>query len=777
MLRPRPRCLATLPPAMPANSRRRAAACLPLAAARPFTPYCCCSAACRRQAGRPARGDLAADGNAKLADHFTAAPASAPSRCPPIAADRQPHHGAPTRRCAETPPAIMRRRRCCQIGHACFPRCPASRRLPVSAPRPCATAIMAGAPGLSVFRADDLVRLRAPGAGLMPDPADERSWPRSTPMPALRQGLSATAAWGRHVPEVLRFWASGWSSSSSWMATVLPRPMSAAPSPPPTEAHPRPPFARTSRLRAHGTAVRHAVRRRHGQLRGRATTPSAPARSSPGRRSSPMPSPSGPCGEGWKEIVAGAKAGADGSQLHRPVLRRQRAQPHRPPGRWSLRSEEKASRPCASMRCLDGRDVPETSALDYVVPFEAFLPSQRRQLRCPHRLGGGRQTITMDRYDANWPMVDRGWKTHVLGEGPQFANATDAVRPARKASRHHRPGSAPDSSSPRDGKPSAPSSTATRWCSSTSAATAPSRSRAPSRRRLHDKFDRGRAPAGDLPPACCSTTATKRPALPWSCRRPSTAPRASGSARWAWPSSPAPRPEVRPRHLLLERQPLRQVRRQDLATPGSPTSCPSSSALDEAAEITDAIIAALQSGRYKVLRVQLRQRRHGQPHRQLPGRHLAIEAVDLAGAPLPVIDAAGGGALITADHGNADEMFELDKKTRQPAQNKDGSFKAKTARQGFQSEPSIDREDDPCCMGHPRPPAPGVGDFVPVVALLFVRLSGIGRQFAKSRRYSLANRRSARSPIVPRYPTSLPEPDQPAPGVPGTPFQPSCLET
>ena len=37
------------------------------------------------------------------------------------------------------------------------------------------------------------------------------------------------------------------------------------------------------------------------------------------------------------------------------------------------------------------------------------------------------------------------------------------------------------------------------------------------------------------------------------------------------------------------------------------------------------------------------------------------------------------GADHTADHGNADEMFELDKKTKQPAQNKDGSFKAKTA--------------------------------------------------------------------------------------------------
>jgi 2,3-bisphosphoglycerate-independent phosphoglycerate mutase len=59
---------------------------------------------------------------------------------------------------------------------------------------------------------------------------------------------------------------------------------------------------------------------------------------------------------------------------------------------------------------------------------------------------------------------------------------------------------------------------------------------------------------------------------------------------------------------------------------------------------------------------------------------MSIEALDLAlSRLLPAIDAAGGVALITADHGNADEMFELDKKTRQPAANKDGSFKAKTA--------------------------------------------------------------------------------------------------
>ena len=59
---------------------------------------------------------------------------------------------------------------------------------------------------------------------------------------------------------------------------------------------------------------------------------------------------------------------------------------------------------------------------------------------------------------------------------------------------------------------------------------------------------------------------------------------------------------------------------------------------------------------------------------------MSVEAVDLQLARiLPVIDAMGGVALITADHGNADEMYEVDKKTKQPAQHPDGSFKAKTA--------------------------------------------------------------------------------------------------
>ena len=58
---------------------------------------------------------------------------------------------------------------------------------------------------------------------------------------------------------------------------------------------------------------------------------------------------------------------------------------------------------------LDGRDVGETSALDYVLPFEAFLSDLRDgSFDVKIASGGGRMKITMDRYEADWSMVDRG---------------------------------------------------------------------------------------------------------------------------------------------------------------------------------------------------------------------------------------------------------------------------------------------------------------------------------------------------------------------------------
>jgi 2,3-bisphosphoglycerate-independent phosphoglycerate mutase len=83
---------------------------------------------------------------------------------------------------------------------------------------------------------------------------------------------------------------------------------------------------------------------------------------------------------------------------------------------------------------LDGRDVPPKSALEYVNRLENFLAALKEGSDIDFAIasGGGRMTITMDRYQANWQMVALGWKTHVLGEGRKFESANEAIGTLRK---------------------------------------------------------------------------------------------------------------------------------------------------------------------------------------------------------------------------------------------------------------------------------------------------------------------------------------------------------
>ena len=77
---------------------------------------------------------------------------------------------------------------------------------------------------------------------------------------------------------------------------------------------------------------------------------------------------------------------------------------------------------------LDGRDVPGRSALIYIDRLEAALAELSRDGR-DYRVasGGGRMVVTMDRYEADWNVVARGWQLHVRGEGRRFAGAREAV--------------------------------------------------------------------------------------------------------------------------------------------------------------------------------------------------------------------------------------------------------------------------------------------------------------------------------------------------------------
>ncbi len=81
---------------------------------------------------------------------------------------------------------------------------------------------------------------------------------------------------------------------------------------------------------------------------------------------------------------------------------------------------------------LDGRDVPATSALEYVARLEDVLASLRTDgADYAIASGGGRMKITMDRYEANWPMVEEGWHTHVQGQGRMFPSAKEAIETYR----------------------------------------------------------------------------------------------------------------------------------------------------------------------------------------------------------------------------------------------------------------------------------------------------------------------------------------------------------
>ena len=78
---------------------------------------------------------------------------------------------------------------------------------------------------------------------------------------------------------------------------------------------------------------------------------------------------------------------------------------------------------------LDGRDVPGRSAPTYITPTEELFKKINEQKGYDYNFGsgGGRMITTMDRYDADWDIVKRGWKAHVLGIGRKFKSATEAI--------------------------------------------------------------------------------------------------------------------------------------------------------------------------------------------------------------------------------------------------------------------------------------------------------------------------------------------------------------
>ena len=333
---------------------------------------------------------------------------------------------------------------------------------------------------------------------------------------------------------------------------------------------------------------------------------------------------------------------------------------------------------------LDGRDVGETSALEYIDPFEAFIADLSDE-NCNIKIasGGGRMQITLDRYEANWTMVDLGWKTHVLGEGRQFASAHEAVETYRAETK------AIDQDLPpfviaENGAPVGTINDGDRVIFyHFRGDRAIEISKAFDGGADFDKFDRVRVPAvlyagmleydGDLhipsrylvnPPEITNTMGEYLADMKISQFAISETQK-YGHVTYFWNGNKSGM-------FSEEYETYEEIPSDIVPFEQRPWM--------KCAEITDRLIEVLQSGKYDCIRVNFPNGDMVGHTGSLEATICSMEALDLQlGRILPVLDKVGGVAIITADHGNADEMAEFDKKTGSVKKNKDGSLKAKTS--------------------------------------------------------------------------------------------------
>ncbi|KAM1038476.1 hypothetical protein FF1_033159 [Malus domestica] len=81
----------------------------------------------------------------------------------------------------------------------------------------------------------------------------------------------------------------------------------------------------------------------------------------------------------------------------------------------------------------DGRDVLDGSSVGFAEILENDLAKLREKgVDAQIASGGGRMYVTMDRYENDWSVVKRGWDAQVLGEAPyKFKNAVEAIKTLR----------------------------------------------------------------------------------------------------------------------------------------------------------------------------------------------------------------------------------------------------------------------------------------------------------------------------------------------------------
>jgi 2,3-bisphosphoglycerate-independent phosphoglycerate mutase len=316
---------------------------------------------------------------------------------------------------------------------------------------------------------------------------------------------------------------------------------------------------------------------------------------------------------------------------------------------------------------LDGRDVGETSALLYVDRLEAILGEFDGRDGRRYRIasGGGRMVTTMDRYEADWRIVERGWNGHVHGRGRGFRSAREAIETCRA----EQPGLVDQFLPPfvvvdEAGRP------AGRIGDGASVVFFNFRGdRAIEISRAFEQddfryFDRGERPRvvyagmmqydGDyeipklflVPPPALTRTIGEYLARNGVTQFACSETQKYGHVTYFWNGNRGGKfDETTETYLEIpsDRVPFEQ-------RPWM-----------KAAEITDAVVDALRSGRQRFLRVNYANGDMVGHTGNLDATVLAVEAVDLSlGRLLAVVGEIGGIAVVTADHGNADEMFERD---------------------------------------------------------------------------------------------------------------------
>jgi len=333
---------------------------------------------------------------------------------------------------------------------------------------------------------------------------------------------------------------------------------------------------------------------------------------------------------------------------------------------------------------LDGRDVGEQSALDYVGPFEDFLGSLNAK-GCDYRIasGGGRQYITMDRYNANWDQVRRGWETHVLGKGKAFASATEAINAYRAEKPSIIDQDLPEFVVTEGGKPVGTIEDGDSVIYFNFRGDRALEITAAFEQDGFDRFDRVRRPEveyagmmeydGDLhvpaqylvaPPSIDRTmgeylaaSGVRMLAISETQKYGHVTYFFNGNRTGKFDEKLETYVEVPSDRLPFEQRPWMKC-----------------------AEIADQVIEAVGSGKYDFIRLNF-------PNGDMVGHTGVYEAVvcSLEGMDLQIgrireaVEKAGGVMLVTADHGNSDDMFEHDKKSGAVLRKPDGSPKAKTS--------------------------------------------------------------------------------------------------